>query len=776
MNKSSPQARFVFQSLVITIGAVLFLISTTLALPGEYRFDILILSAIFIALLKLFPLKFFIEIDLAFVVGFLSSMLFGPAPAGWGIIIGFVVSGLVQFFRSFPGDKDGKTWEFWLEIAFSTGLLLLPLTLTLIVFDLNGISPILPETVSWRELFPPYLFFTLVYVGLNLFWLWLCNSLFLRWQDWLIYFAIILLPFPFLLLTALTSPGQRIIAWVLESLILTLTALIMYSLGTSRRQLDRRLLELSTLNQISKTLNASLDLENLLNAIHNQLTQFLNVNNFYVALYDSSDQQIWYPLAVKHGQRQHWPRRSFTDRLTDRVILRSQPLLLPHHARNELARIGLPVGEEAPYAWIGVPLISSNITIGCLALFSLNSSVEFTQADLDLLSILSGQTSVAIEIALHNALLFSDVRIGRDRLAAVLNSVDEGIAFLEINGHVTLVNEGLAHIVGWPQSEFIGKPFSSYPPEIQAHFGYTKESAQGLLNRLSEGGSEGLAKFTFSLDSPPPEKYFERSVVPVPTQEDNLGGWLIILRDVTEQNQLQKTRDLISETLVHDLRSPVSAVLGALDVVNDLITNNQSPELAQQSISIARRSAQRVLGMVESMLEIARLQSGKVELNLMPVHLHSLIAHSISEIAPLARQYKISLHNQVPPDLPNIFIDHNKINRVISNLLDNALKFTPDQGTVTLTAGLLGKNLVVVRVSDTGPGIPGEYWEKIFERFNQVPEQRGRRRGSGLGLTFCKLAVEAHGGKIWVEANQPQGSVFIFTLPINNPEQANSSN
>lgn len=611
---------------------------------------------------------------------------------------------------------------------------------------------------------------------LNLFWLRLCNSLFLRWQDWLVYFTIILLPFPFLLLTALTSPGQRIIAWVLESLILTLIALIMHSLGTSRRQLDRRLLELSTLNQISKTLNASLDLENLLNAIHNQLTQFLNVDNFYVALYDSSDKQIWYPLAVKHGQRQHWPRRSFTDRLTDRVILRSQPLLLPHHARNELARIGLPVGEDSPYAWIGVPLISSNRTIGCLALFSLNSSVEFTQADLELLSILSGQTSVAIEIALHNALLFSDVRIGRDRLAAVLNSVDEGIAFLEINGHMTLVNEGLAHIVGWPQSEFIGKPFSSYPPEILAFFGYTKESAQGLLNRLSEEGSEDLAKFTFSLDSLPPEKYFERLVVPVPTQEDNLGGWLIILRDVTEQNQLQKTRDLISETLVHDLRSPVSAVLGALDVVNDLITNNQSPELAQQSISIARRSAQRVLGMVESMLEIARLQSGKVELNPMPVHLHSLIAHSISEIAPLARQYKISLHNQVPPDLPNIFIDHNKINRVISNLLDNAIKFTPDQGTVTVTAGLFGENLVEVRVSDTGPGIPREYWEKIFERFNQVPEQRGRRRGSGLGLTFCKLAVEAHGGKIWVEANQPQGSVFIFTLPINNPEQANSSN
>jgi PAS domain S-box-containing protein len=387
---------------------------------------------------------------------------------------------------------------------------------------------------------------------------------------------------------------------------------------------------------------------------------------------------------------------------------------------------------------------------------------------------LSGQTSVAIEIALHNALLFSDVRIGRDRLAAVLNSVDEGIALIETNGYVTLVNEGLSHIIGWPQSEFIAQPFSSYPPDILARLGYTNDSAQQLLDRLAQEGSIDLENFTFTIDSPLSVRYFERSIVPVPNQEDGLGGWLIILRDITEQHQLQKTRDLISETLVHDLRSPVSAVLGAIDVVDDLITNNQSLDLAQQSITIARRSAQRVLGMIESMLEIARLQSGKIELNLIPVNVHSLITHSISEFVPLAREYKITLQNDVPTDLPQIFIDHHKINRVISNLLDNALKFTPDQGIVYVAAIYPGKDQVEIQVSDTGPGIPEEYRDKIFERFSQLPEQRGRRRGSGLGLTFCKLAVEAHGGRIWVEPNRPQGSTFIITLPIHNPDQASS--
>lgn len=774
MNKLSPQIRIVFQFLVITIGAVLLLLGTLLTRPGEFRPEILILIAIFIALLHLLALKTFIEVDLSFLVGFLSGMLFGLIPAGWGIVIGMAAGGFVGYFMRPPENQDRKSWEFWLGTAFPAGMLLVPLTLTLFLFNPNGISPIFPGSASWRELLPPYILFSVLYVLLYISWSWLCNSLFNRWQDWLAYFATILLPFPLLLLTAHSYPGQEFIVWMLVSIISTLSALIMYNLGASRWQLDRRLKELSTLNQISKFLNASLDLENLLSAIHHQLTKFLNVDNFYVALYDSSDQQIWYPLAVKHGQRQHWPRRAFTDRLTDRVILRSQPLLLAHHAQNELTRIGLPAGEDAPYAWIGVPLISSNRTIGCLALFSLTSGVEFTQADLDLLSILSGQTSVAIEIALHNALLFSDVRIGRDRLAAVLNSVDEGIALIETNGYVTLVNEGLSHIIGWPQSEFIAQPFSSYPPDILARLGYTNDSAQQLLDRLAQEGSIDLENFTFTIDSPLSVRYFERSIVPVPNQEDGLGGWLIILRDITEQHQLQKTRDLISETLVHDLRSPVSAVLGAIDVVDDLITNNQSLDLAQQSITIARRSAQRVLGMIESMLEIARLQSGKIELNLIPVNVHSLITHSISEFVPLAREYKITLQNDVPTDLPQIFIDHHKINRVISNLLDNALKFTPDQGIVYVAAIYPGKDQVEIQVSDTGPGIPEEYRDKIFERFSQLPEQRGRRRGSGLGLTFCKLAVEAHGGRIWVEPNRPQGSTFIITLPIHNPDQASS--
>jgi len=117
-----------------------------------------------------------------------------------------------------------------------------------------------------------------------------------------------------------------------------------------------------------------------------------------------------------------------------------------------------------------------------------------------------------------------------------------------------------------------------------------------------------------------------------------------------------------------------------------------------------------------------------------------------------------------------VYVDGGKIQRGFNNLIDNALKFTPERGSVCLEANQLDNEAVLVRVVDTGPGIPLEYRGKIFDRFSQVPNRTSRRRGSGLGLAYCRLAVEAHGGKIWVESNDPVGSIFCFTLPVATPE------
>jgi signal transduction histidine kinase len=140
-------------------------------------------------------------------------------------------------------------------------------------------------------------------------------------------------------------------------------------------------------------------------------------------------------------------------------------------------------------------------------------------------------------------------------------------------------------------------------------------------------------------------------------------------------------------------------------------------------------------------------------------------------MSPLALELNVTLTVNVPTSLPSLNIDAEKIERVLLNLVDNAIKFTPANGYVSISAHEPGKmgaedNFVRVEVCDTGPGVPGQHKERLFDRFAQIDGQRGQRRGTGLGLTFCKLAVEAHGGQIWIEDNPQGGAIFAFTLPV----------
>jgi NtrC-family two-component system sensor histidine kinase KinB len=543
-------------------------------------------------------------------------------------------------------------------------------------------------------------------------------------------------------------------------------ALLIYYLSEPRRNLERRLKELSALEEISKVLSDDIDLERLLSAIQVQVTRLLNVDNFYVALLDPIDQHIWYPLAVKNGNRQNWPRRPLTDRLTDRVIQENKSILLAHHAAQQLTQIGLPSSEDAPFAWIGVPLITSEQTIGCLALFSSTSEVEFSQDDLNLLSILSGQTSVAIEIALHNALLSSDITIGRDRLTTILNSVRDGLILIDTDGRISLINEAVKELTGIPQSELIGQKFNALPAEIIKKIGYSPQDASELFDSKRFEKDQILPKYSYPLVNRAPELVIERSIIPVQGESDHLAGIIILLRDITDEYQNKQAQDLLSETLVHDLRSPLSSTISALDVIHDSLSNGDPAGIIEPSIQIAQRSSRRMLAMVESILEITRMESGKIELTKSKVDVNTLLDHSISEFSALAQEYEVSISKHAPANLPPIPMDKNKIHRVLNNLIDNALKYTPQKGEIFINTGITDQAFLEVQVSDNGPGIPKEYQQKIFERFVQIPGSASRKRGSGLGLTYCRLAIEAHGGQIWVEDRSGGGSVFTFTLPV----------
>jgi signal transduction histidine kinase len=229
--------------------------------------------------------------------------------------------------------------------------------------------------------------------------------------------------------------------------------------------------------------------------------------------------------------------------------------------------------------------------------------------------------------------------------------------------------------------------------------------------------------------------------------------------------QMEQLRKDLSQMVVHDMRTPLTAVIAAMRWV-ERAAGPSLPAGPAEANRVGLRSAEELLHMVNELLDIARMEDGRPELHLTVVPLDALVAPAIESIGYLVTERRLQVRTELSPDLPEVRVDRAVIVRVLVNLIGNAIKFTPAGGTITVDACSPSPEWVAVTVSDTGEGIPAEYHDQIFEKFGQVASRRqGRTMSTGLGLTFCKLAVEAHGGSIGVDSHPGHGARFRFTLP-----------
>jgi len=228
---------------------------------------------------------------------------------------------------------------------------------------------------------------------------------------------------------------------------------------------------------------------------------------------------------------------------------------------------------------------------------------------------------------------------------------------------------------------------------------------------------------------------------------------------------LEKLRDDLTHMIIHDLRTPlVSVITGmqTLDILGDLTTEQR------EMMEIAVNGGETLLGMINDLLDVEKMESGSMSLDYSTLSAAALVAAAVGQVGSLAASKQLTLVQQVAADLPPLSGDDNKLRRTLVNLLGNAIKFTPPGGVVTVEARYSeDRRSAVFSVTDTGEGIPPEAFERIFEKFGQVESRRGgRTMSTGLGLTFCKLAVDAHGGHIGVESAPDQGSTFCFAIPL----------
>jgi signal transduction histidine kinase len=234
--------------------------------------------------------------------------------------------------------------------------------------------------------------------------------------------------------------------------------------------------------------------------------------------------------------------------------------------------------------------------------------------------------------------------------------------------------------------------------------------------------------------------------------------------------QLEKQRDDLTNMIVHDLRTPLSSVLGGMQI---LPTMGDLTEEQRAMVELSVRGGETLLGMINDLLDVEKMEAGAMELDYVTIKSADLVNSAADQVAWLTKSKQLSVEINVSQEAPPICADEKKLRRVLVNLLGNSIKFTPAHGCVIIAARPdADHNGVVFSVRDTGGGIPAGEFSRIFEKFGQVESRTGGgAMSTGLGLTFCKLAVEAHGGTIRVESEPGQGSYFSFNIPSFRPRE-----
>jgi len=341
------------------------------------------------------------------------------------------------------------------------------------------------------------------------------------------------------------------------------------------------------------------------------------------------------------------------------------------------------------------------------------------------------------------------LRIQRSTQQA-FNSLPEAITVMNPEGEVEVATEAAGDAFGLrPKVRVQDVPY----PWMATLFG--EALRKGRTTEL-EGTESVVQKFVRN-----EERFYRPEAIPILDPGGEPAGVVLILHDVTQQRQLDEKKSGAISAVSHQLKTPLTSIRMAIHLLLDEKVGGLSPKQADLLVA-AGEDAERLERIVDELLDIGRIASGKARMDLRPVPPIDLVLREMEAYRPAARDGGVSLVVDLPATLPQVWVDPARIAHVFANLLSNALKYTPPGGKVTLSAKAEGE-FVRFQVSDTGVGIPEIHLPRIFEQFFRVPDQ-SPGTGVGLGLAIVKDIVEAHGGTVGVESREGTGSTFHFTL------------
>jgi NtrC-family two-component system sensor histidine kinase KinB len=546
---------------------------------------------------------------------------------------------------------------------------------------------------------------------------------------------------------------------------------------TSFRMIEeasRREAELATLNDIAAAVTSSLDPREIYHLVMEKINQFFRVDAGSLLMLDDETGELVFVMTLEEGQEKLVGLRVPAGAGIVGDVARTQQYAIVHDAESD-PRFYRAVSDGIGYnvhSILCVPIVVKGRTIGVIELLNKRTG-HFTEEE----AIRLTRMAATIGIAIENARLFQQVSTVRDRFEAIVNSTNDGILMADMRGVVVASNPAAAQIFHRSRESLIGCQLDELIDELMSRALVVEEPTW-----LNEGASHRVIEIELN-DGP--VRYVRHTTLPVLDTANMQIGRLALFEDIAKDRELARLREDYTGMLIHDLRAPLTAIMNGIMMMLRGLGGPVS-EQQRELLGIAYQGSQTMLEMVNTLLDISKMEQGRMNLNLEPLSPYALVDEAIERLRASIQQRRINLVQNLAISLPPIEADRDKIVRVLQNLIDNAVKFSPERGTVTIggrylvlashVAGDVHPDLpfalpemeagewLIYWVRDEGPGIPPQYHARIFEKFGQVQQQKSR--GTGLGLTFCKLAVEAHKGKIWLQSREGLGSTFAFALPV----------
>lgn len=404
---------------------------------------------------------------------------------------------------------------------------------------------------------------------------------------------------------------------------------------------------------------------------------------------------------------------------------------------------------------VALPLVNEDKLIGAIYIFR-TSGGAFSAGDRTLLAAFADQAAIAV----RNAELYQQVTEERGALSAMIDNSAEGIMILDSAGRVQVFNRALARITGWEASQALGRP-----------------AVQVLSLRNRQGQPVALPELPPKRTSAAEVRsYIEGDVVrrggppvtvgvsatPLYDEEGDLARAILNVVDITRFRQAEELKSTFVSVVSHELKTPVALIKGYAETLRREDAN-WDRSTVQDSLDVIAEEADHLTHLIDSLLEASRIQAGGLKLEPTDVSLPRLAEKVVEGERTQTAHHTFEL--DFGPDFPPVWGDPERLQEVLSNLVSNAVKYSPNGGTIWI-GGRADQTGVTVYVADQGIGIPAEEQERIFDRFHRVESGLHRRtEGTGLGLYLVKAIVEAHGGRVWVESVPGRGSIFMFTLP-----------